>query len=120
MRAVAERLRIAGAAAAQPGGLHARHDAPRAAGDLEVAAYAQRPVGFRIHRERAIAYRQHVGLAARGLAARGEAHLMMRAVAEGFVLRRATATQRRAETDRRAIQPQVAADRVRSAFANGE
>jgi hypothetical protein len=77
MAAIAKGLAGARAAATQPRGLHARHDTPGAADDLQVAAHLQRPVGQRVDGERAIAYRQHVGLASRRLPGRLKIHLMM-------------------------------------------
>ena len=71
--------------------------------------------------QRAIAHRQHVGLAGGRLAARGEVHLVMRAIAERLVLRRATTAQREAMADRRrAIEPDVGANGVRASFAHGD
>src|SRR5262249_12320198 len=86
--AVAEGLGVAAAAAAEFCLRHACDDAAGAARDLEVAAYAQRTVDLGIDREGAVALREHGGFAGRRLAAGRELHVVMRAVAEGLVLRR--------------------------------
>src|SRR4030095_103589 len=85
MAAIAERLVVARSATTQPGRLQARDHASRAADDFHVAADLQRPVGLRVDGERAITHREHVGLAGRRLAARGELDLVVRAVAERLV-----------------------------------
>ena len=54
MRAVAERLRRAAAAAAEPRLRDAGNPAPGAARDLEVAAHLQRSVELGIDRERTV------------------------------------------------------------------
>src|ERR1700733_10310097 len=98
MRAVAERLRAAGAAAAQRCLPDARDDAAGATRDLQIAAHAERTIGLRIDRELAVADREHVRvLRRRRLSGRRELDLVMRAVAERLRLRRAATAQRGAK-----------------------
>ena len=52
----------------------ARDDTAGAAGDLEIAANLERAVGLRIDRERAVTDREHLRLARRRLAGRGETY----------------------------------------------
>ncbi len=119
VRAVAEGLVGAAAAAAQIGRGHPRHHAAGAAHDLEVAAHSERSVGLWIDRQRTIAHRQHVGGTARGLAARVEADLAVRIVAEGLHLRGAAAAQRGAKAGRRAVDLQLSAQRVGTGLPHG-
>src|SRR6185503_3803707 len=89
-----------------------------AADDLQVAADRERTVQLRIDREHAVAHRQHLWVAARRLARSIEADLIVRAVAERFVLRSSAAAQRRAESARLAVELQLTAERIRPALAH--
>src|SRR5207302_11347412 len=93
MRAVAEGLRRAAAAAAQARARHSSHDATGAARDLEVAAHRKRSVRLRLDRQHAITHWQHVSLAAGRFSRGGESDVVMRAIAKRLVLGGSAAAQ---------------------------